>query len=95
MSLYLFQPESFLKKLGGTPLVGRILDLTDDLSVLNAVKTLSSELEVVTLHIDRPGLISLDQDAALNAADQRIEIGTLGVWLQRDIGHSLDWDMGW
>src|SRR5580704_18422701 len=41
-------------------LVGHVLELAGQLSVLDAVEALPGELEVVTLHVDGPALVAHD-----------------------------------
>src|SRR3954468_12053954 len=59
-------------EVGRRRLVGDVAKLPDEPAVANLVEPLASELEVVTLHVDRPALVTDDVDAATDAADQLI-----------------------
>src|SRR4029079_2279046 len=57
-------------EVGRRRLVGDVAQHACEPSVLDAVETLTRELEVVTLHVDRPGLVPDDVHATVDAGDQ-------------------------
>src|SRR5690625_2066017 len=80
----------------GPPEVGRrrlvrgVAYLALQLTVLDPVEALAGELEVVSLHVDRPGPIADDVEAVVYVGDQTVGIGPVCGGLERDIGHALD-----
>src|SRR5690606_37081132 len=69
-------------EVGGGGLVGHVAQLPGEPAALDAVEALAGELEVVALHVDRPGLVADDVDAAVDARDQLVDGGVpLGVRL--------------
>src|SRR3954470_10044375 len=61
----------------GRRLVGDVAQLADKSAVTNLVEALPGELEVVTLHVDRPALVADDVDPALHAADELVSRGAV------------------
>src|SRR3954463_11971784 len=57
-------------EVGGRGLVGEVLDLAGETAVLDEEGPLTGELEVVALHVDRPGPVADHVEAALDPADQ-------------------------
>ena len=74
----------------GGGLVGDVAQLPGEHAVLDPEEALAGELEVVALHVDRPGLVADDVDAALDARDEVVGGDVLPGGLQRDVGHPLD-----
>ena len=58
----------------GRLMVVEYSDLPDDLAGADPEEPLAGELEVVALHVDRPGLVSHDVEAVLHPGDQRLEV---------------------
>src|SRR6476660_1504060 len=57
-------------EVGGGRLVGHVAQLAVELAVGDLVEPLPGELEVVPLHVYRPGLVADDVDPVLDPADQ-------------------------
>src|SRR5690606_25898997 len=56
-------------EVGGRGLVGDVAQLAGELAVADCEEALTGELEVVTLHVDGPALVTDDVDAVLDSAD--------------------------
>src|SRR5215208_5253842 len=57
-------------EVGGCRLIGNVLDLSGKLAALDPEKPLAGELEVVALHVDRPGFVPDDVDTPVYRGDQ-------------------------
>ncbi len=80
-------------EVGRGGLVGDVPQLPGQPAVLDPVEPLPGELEVVTLHVDRPGLVADHVDAALDPADQRVQGRATRGRLQGHVGHPLHRDV--
>ena len=80
-------------EIGCRCLIGDILQLPCQPALVDLVELLSSELEVVALHIYRPGLVADDVDAVVDIGDQLAGTRTVGRGLQRHVRHPLHRDV--
>src|SRR5690349_6309671 len=63
-------------------LVGHVLEHPRQLPVADAIEPLPSELVVVPLHVDRPGLVTDDVNAVVDTSDKAVEIRSVRDGLQ-------------
>ncbi len=70
-------------------LVGDVPQLAVEAAVPDPEEPLPGELEVVPLHVDRPGLVAEDVDAGLDAGDQVVGRRAAGGRAERHVGHPL------
>jgi hypothetical protein len=70
-------------------LVGGVPQLAVEPAVPDPEEPLAGELEVVPLHVDRPGLVADDVDAVVHPGDELAGVRAVGGRFQRHVGHPL------
>src|SRR5262249_49182978 len=81
-----------LPEIGRAGLIGDLRQHTLLLAALDGPEGVATQLEVITLLVDREAPIPVDQDAVIHAGDEIVKSGLAPARLEPDIGHALEWD---
>src|SRR6266568_3706755 len=82
------QPVARVPEIGRARLIRDIPEHGTDFSIPDFPKRLAAKLEIVSLLIDRPTAVAINQDALLHFGHQVFQRNTFGGGFERHIGHA-------